>query len=206
MSPPDKTAQERIFDAAERLFAQHGFDGVSIHDVACAAGVSKANVFHHTASKSELYDRILQAACAAFTQRYEDLARVQGSFEQRVVSLIAWHAQHLREHPDAARLILRELTMVADATEASPANRCIGANLDRVQRLLEDGSGATRKVDMAFVARVLLAVNWFRFQTQHLEDRVQSHRVRLSDREFAQQWADLLLHGLLRESPDPRTA
>ncbi|HET6631443.1 MAG TPA: helix-turn-helix domain-containing protein [Rhodanobacteraceae bacterium] len=194
-----ETAQERIVAVAQRLFAQHGFDGVSINDIAAAAGVSKANVFHHAASKAELYDRVLQEACAVFTEGYERLAALPGDFRQRLVALIEWHARHLREQPQAARLVLRELTAWSEKPVQGPADRCIGANLLRVQRLLEADGIATRPtIDAAFVTRVLLAVSWFRFQTQHLEARVQSRRVRLRDREFAEQLADLLLHGMLR--------
>ena len=50
----NETAQT-ILLAARRLFAERGFDGVSINDVAAAAGVSKANVFHHFGSKPKLH-------------------------------------------------------------------------------------------------------------------------------------------------------
>ncbi|HBE91853.1 MAG TPA: TetR/AcrR family transcriptional regulator, partial [Gammaproteobacteria bacterium] len=50
--PPGETA---ILDAATRLFAERGFDGVSMRQVSEAAGVSKANIYHHFESKEALY-------------------------------------------------------------------------------------------------------------------------------------------------------
>ena len=40
-----------ILEAAERLFAQQGYDGVSMRTIAREAGVSKANIYHHFDSK-----------------------------------------------------------------------------------------------------------------------------------------------------------
>ena len=48
----------RLVDVALELFARRGIDGVSIAEVAMAAGASKANVMHHFGSKDGLY-----AAC-----------------------------------------------------------------------------------------------------------------------------------------------
>jgi AcrR family transcriptional regulator len=47
-------ARERIFLAAERLFAERGFDGVSVRDIVQAAEVNLAAVSYYFGSKSEL--------------------------------------------------------------------------------------------------------------------------------------------------------
>lgn len=46
--------EERIFLAAERLFADRGFDGVSVRDIVHEAGVNLAAVSYHFGSKSAL--------------------------------------------------------------------------------------------------------------------------------------------------------
>jgi AcrR family transcriptional regulator len=45
----------RIFLAAERLFADFGFEGVSVREIVQAADVNLAAVSYHFGSKSELY-------------------------------------------------------------------------------------------------------------------------------------------------------
>jgi AcrR family transcriptional regulator len=49
----------RILDAAELLFAQYGYDGTSIRDIASAADVQVALVNFHGGSKQELYYTII---------------------------------------------------------------------------------------------------------------------------------------------------
>ena len=41
----------RILEAADKLFSQIGFDGVSVNDVAVEARVNKASVFYHFGNK-----------------------------------------------------------------------------------------------------------------------------------------------------------
>lgn len=50
----DLTARARIRDSAVRLFAERGFEGTTIREIAAAAGVSGGLVRHHFGSKEDL--------------------------------------------------------------------------------------------------------------------------------------------------------
>jgi AcrR family transcriptional regulator len=52
--PQDLTARARIRDAALERFAEHGFEGATIREIASAAGVSPGLVQHHFGSKEGL--------------------------------------------------------------------------------------------------------------------------------------------------------
>lgn len=68
---PSKRSLEtraRILDAAERLFAQGGFDGASMRDIAVAADVPVALVNFHGGAKEALFETVV-------TRRAEMLAR-----------------------------------------------------------------------------------------------------------------------------------
>jgi len=51
----DKGVQERLLDAAEELFCEHGFKGTSIRDIASSAGCNIASVNYHFGGKNNLY-------------------------------------------------------------------------------------------------------------------------------------------------------
>lgn len=55
-----KRGKERILDAAEALFARHGFYGVSVRDITEAAQVDVALVNYHFGSKRELFAAVFQ--------------------------------------------------------------------------------------------------------------------------------------------------
>ncbi|MDG4800925.1 TetR/AcrR family transcriptional regulator [Micromonospora sp. WMMD980] len=51
-----RPTRDLVLAAATTLFAERGFDAVSVRDVAAAAGVDVATVAHHTGAKAQLYD------------------------------------------------------------------------------------------------------------------------------------------------------
>ncbi|HSR53090.1 MAG TPA: TetR family transcriptional regulator [Acidobacteriota bacterium] len=53
-SAHERTTQERILDAAERLFARDGFDGTSVRAITSKAGVNLAAAHYHFGSKEAL--------------------------------------------------------------------------------------------------------------------------------------------------------
>ncbi len=73
---PNPDGRERILRAATELFALHGFDGVSISDVARAAGTVKSAIYHHFVNKKALYLEVLKETCRA--SRAEMDAGAQG--------------------------------------------------------------------------------------------------------------------------------
>lgn len=51
-----------VLDAAERLFADRGYEGTSIRDISAASGVSQPLIQHHFGSKDVLYGSVLRRA------------------------------------------------------------------------------------------------------------------------------------------------
>ncbi|WP_328605632.1 TetR/AcrR family transcriptional regulator [Amycolatopsis sp. NBC_00345] len=52
--PDSDSRREVLLDAAIRLFAERGFDGVAIEEIGAAAGIAGPSIYHHFASKHEL--------------------------------------------------------------------------------------------------------------------------------------------------------
>jgi AcrR family transcriptional regulator len=53
----------QILDAASSLFLENGFEGVSMDNLATAAGVSKQTVYSHFGSKEELFAATVEREC-----------------------------------------------------------------------------------------------------------------------------------------------
>ena len=54
----DKPVQERLLDAAEELFCEHGFEGASIRDIAASANCNIASVNYYFGGKEKLYTEV----------------------------------------------------------------------------------------------------------------------------------------------------
>ena len=57
---PGKIVQNRIFDAAERLFAEKGYEGTSVREITSAAGCNVAAVNYHFGGKENLYTEVFR--------------------------------------------------------------------------------------------------------------------------------------------------
>jgi AcrR family transcriptional regulator len=72
--PPNQRAlakqrtREKILAAARRLFAERGYEGATIRDIAKAAGMSTGAVFASFADKADLFGEILEAEQAALRE------------------------------------------------------------------------------------------------------------------------------------------
>ncbi len=70
--------RQRIFDSAERLFAERGFDGASIRDIAAEAGVQTALVNHHGGAKADFFAAIVARRAEPLAQkRLAELTRIR---------------------------------------------------------------------------------------------------------------------------------
>lgn len=196
----------RILEEAERLFAARGYDAVSIQDIADAAGVSKANVFHHFGSKEKLYFSVLSTACGNAAQRLDDLERHDQPIGARLKRFAAEHLDDLYEHQAVTRLILRELLNDGSRQGQALANQVFGDKFARFVAILSDAQkrGELRRdLDPALVATLLIGANVFFFQTRDVLRHFPDFRYAGDPARYAQGLADLLLRGIAR--PEQQT-
>ena len=74
MTRPSDITRERIMKAAERLFAERGYDATSIRAIVAKARVNQAAINYHFDGKDGLYREVLRAAFRALTEQQLDHA------------------------------------------------------------------------------------------------------------------------------------
>lgn len=79
----------KIDDAAINLFATRGVDGVSIADIAAAAGVSQGALYRHYRSKDELAARLFTEAYLRTGEELYAIREAEPAFAGRVAKMIA---------------------------------------------------------------------------------------------------------------------
>ena len=85
MTAPDR--KQAIIEAARPLFAQNGFHGTSVRDIARAADVSEALLYKHFPSKEAMYDEILDYAGAVSAATLDKLHNLEAGAETLVVQI-----------------------------------------------------------------------------------------------------------------------
>ncbi len=104
------TGQERrqqLLDIGRRLFAERGFEGTSIEEVAAQAGVSKPVVYEHFGGKEGLYavvvdrevERLLTMATALLGGDH-----TRDKFEAATVGLL----RYIEDNADGFRILVRD--------------------------------------------------------------------------------------------------
>jgi len=104
------TGQERrqqLLDIGRRLFAERGFEGTSIEEIAAQAGVSKPVVYEHFGGKEGLYavvvDREVERLTTMTTMLFEgDHSRPK--FEAAAVTLL----RYIEDNADGFRILVRD--------------------------------------------------------------------------------------------------
>jgi TetR/AcrR family transcriptional regulator len=103
-----KPRKEEILDVATRHFAERGYEGTSMNDVAEAVGVRKASLFYHFETKEALYEAVIDRLIATIATPLGAAYEAEGTWEERLVNAADTVTSVLASHPYAARLLLRE--------------------------------------------------------------------------------------------------
>ena len=72
-TPKSSATKDRILDAAEALFMEHGFEATSLRQITAAANVNLAAVHYHFGSKEELFEAVLRRRLDPMNQERLDL-------------------------------------------------------------------------------------------------------------------------------------
>src|SRR5512135_3353604 len=95
MARPPRVSPDRILAAAAAEFAARGFAGARVDRIARAARVNKAMLYYHFRSKKTLYRTLLR--------------RMFEPAPEKLRQLVAAMADHIQEHEDFPRIMLREI-------------------------------------------------------------------------------------------------
>jgi AcrR family transcriptional regulator len=103
--------REAILHSALAVIAQRGYHSSSIDDIAREAGVSKALIYEHFASKQDLYAELLEMhAGKLFSALAEAIAEAGRSASARLADGFDAFYGFVEEHRVAWRLLFREAT------------------------------------------------------------------------------------------------
>ncbi len=103
-----KERREQLLDIARRLFAERGFEGTSIEEIAARADVSKPVVYEHFGGKEGLYavvvDREVERFIAMATRLLAGKDNTTEKFEVAAVELL----RYIQDNSDGFRILVRD--------------------------------------------------------------------------------------------------
>lgn len=106
MRQPKKTL---ILQTAAQLFANQGFEGCSVDDIAAKAKIAKGTIYYHFKSKEEILLALLDEGFSDFVNELKQrLATCRGA-RDRVEELIDYQVTFFSDRRDFCRVFLSEL-------------------------------------------------------------------------------------------------
>ena len=106
----DLSTEEKIKEAARKLFTQKGFSAVRTRDIAEEAGINLALLNYYFRSKQKLFDIIMLENFRKFLQIISGkLLDENLTLEQKIENLVEAYIDRLTENPDLPLFVLNEL-------------------------------------------------------------------------------------------------
>jgi len=184
---------EGILNAACGVIARRGFHQASIREIARAAGLSLAGLYHYVGEKDELLFLVLGRSLDRLLESLDRSLAEAGTPESRLLALIQTHLDFGFHHAHALRIINRDHELLAEPRRAEIAARR-QAYLERGLAVLRDLDPHGRSDAELFSATNLLLGMLNGIATRPF--------VRSADdaRALAAEVGTLFLHGFLERS------
>lgn len=149
-------ARERILAAAAEVFAEHGFAGAGVDEIARRAGINKAMLYYHVGDKAALFGEVVKTNIAVVGCAVAEAVGASSEPRERLRAIPRAFARVAVERPFLPQLMLREIAGGGPNIPEEALSQ-IADIMGVTKAVLEDGRerGAFRRVD-PFVIHLLL--------------------------------------------------
>ena len=174
-----ESSRRKLFAAAAREFAAHGFAGTSVDRIAAAARLNKAMIYYHFGSKAGLYGEILRDMFAAVGARVREVAASTDDPSDQIRQFVAAIAVEAEARPHFPPIWFREIADRGVHLDQSTL-REIGGVVTTLAGFVDAGvrSGEFHPVDPLLVHGGIVAPLLLFFASKPLRERIERAGIR----------------------------
>lgn len=191
--------REEILGAAVKAFAEGGYHGTSMEDIADMVGVRKRALYHYFSSKDELLFMTLKQPTEMLIGMLETIAASSDRPTEKLRQAFFLHIRTMVQHLDELRVLLSETKYLT-----ARRKKQIVALRDRYEslfrKIIREGvdSGELRALDIKLMTFSIMAIgNWIN----------QWYKPGgMSPEELASHFWDIICGGIVARSEDGLTA
>lgn len=163
--------QLQIIDAAQRLFADEGFDGTSVRDIAKAADVNIAMISYYFGSKEKLLEAIFEVHAQKIRMQLENLLNNPDMEPmQKMEQLVDRYLDKYFTNQCFHRIIVREQMTNKESVISGLLHEMKKQNQELVKKLIQEGQKKNvfrKHVDVPLLMATMLGTANQVMTTQH---------------------------------------
>ena len=101
--------RDRVSQVAQALFAERGYRGASLRDIAKKIGIKAPSLLHHFPSKQQLYLAVLDKMFESLEDAANAIAWGRESRQERMRQAVGDAIDFIASHPDFVRIMWKEM-------------------------------------------------------------------------------------------------
>lgn len=129
--------KRHILDVATRLFVAHGYSGLSMREIAEAAGLSKAGLYHHFKTKEELFIAVLEENIETVAAIIEAAHREHTTLRDQLTAILTGIFTLPPERRAIIRLASQEMAALQPETRQAFMMRYQASFIQRLDALMQ---------------------------------------------------------------------
>lgn len=143
----DKKTEDKIKDAAKKLFLKKGYAGTKIREIAEEAGINLALMNYYFRSKEKLFNEIMDESMKDLTTNLFSILNEDISFEEKIYKFVDKEIELLKANPDLIIFVFSELRNNAEVfLKKSPFKELANDFVIDKQLIDEAEKGNIRKI------------------------------------------------------------
>ncbi|MQA14179.1 MAG: TetR family transcriptional regulator [Pseudonocardiaceae bacterium] len=179
-----KERREQLLDVGREVFAEKGFDGASVEEVAHRAGVSKPVVYEHFGGKEGLYAVVVDREMGRLLDNITSALSVAGHprdlLEQAALALL----DYIQDSSDGFRILVRDSPVASAGGTFSSLLNDIASQVEHIlgREFATRGydTGLAALFSQSLVGMVALTGQWWLEERKPAKEEVAAHLVNLA--------------------------
>jgi AcrR family transcriptional regulator len=131
--------QLEILNVAERLFAEEGFDGTSVRDIAKKANINIAMISYYFGSKEKLLEALVINRIGAMKLRLENLLQEDSTPIEKIDKLVVYYINQINANRSIYQILHFELSTKKREINTDAFTEVKKSNLKIMESIVKEG-------------------------------------------------------------------
>lgn len=120
--------QEKILDAARKVFVTKGMDGARMQEIADEAGINKALLHYYFRTKQQLFDAIFEESMGKLVPNMMEIFKQKSNFREKIEAIVEAYDSVIRKNPFLPQFVIREINRDPDQLAGAIRSRGFDSN------------------------------------------------------------------------------